>query len=153
MMQTLRKWFRESQPADSPIDPDRVQLALAALLVEMARADFDQQQEEDLAIARMLGKHFGLDQDAATDLLVRAQGAVDDAVSLHDFTRALHENLTSDEKFCVVEMLWRVALADGHLDRYEDGLMRKVSELLYVRHGDLVRIRNKVVDGLSNSAS
>ena len=95
----------------------------------------------------MLGEHFGLDETSATELLVRAQRAVDEAVSLHDFTRALHDTLTREEKFVVVEMLWRVAYADGHLDRYEDGLVRKLSELLYIRHSDLVRIRNRVLDG------
>lgn len=146
MLKRIQKWFEETDTSETVVDEDRIQLALAALLVEMARADFDQQQSEDLEIAQMLGEHFELDEASATDLLVRAQRAADDAVSLHDFTRALHENLTREEKFCVVEMLWRVAYADGHLDRYEDGLVRKLSELLYIRHSDLVRIRNRVVD-------
>ena len=152
MLKNIRKWFDEIETSDTGVDEDKVQLALAALLVEMARADFDQQQSEDLAIAHMLGAHFDLDETAATDLLVRAQRAADEAVSLHDFTRALHDNLTPDEKFCVVEMLWRVAYADGHLDRYEDGLVRKLSELLYIRHSDLVRIRNRVVDSQTGAS-
>ena len=151
MLSKIRKWFEETEAPGAGVDEDRVQTALAALLVEMARADFDQQQSEDLAISQMLGEHFDLDANSATDLLVKAQQAANDAVSLHDFTRALHTNLSREEKFCVVEMLWRVAYADGHLDRYEDALVRKLSELLYIRHSDLVRIRNQVIDGLESA--
>jgi len=60
----------------------------------------------------------------------------------------LHEQLSLAEKHDVVEMLWRVAFADLHLDKHEDHLVRKVAGLLYVSHGDLIRIRNEVRDSM-----
>jgi len=63
---------------------------------------------------------------------------------LQDYTRTLHEKLTVSEKHEIVEMLWRVALADERLDKHEDHLVRKIAGLLYVSHGDLIRIRNRV---------
>ena len=83
--------------------------------------------------------------DEETLLLIKeAEEKADDSVSLQDFTRLLHENLSVAEKHSVVEMLWLIALADDHLDKHEDYVVRKVAELLYVTHGDLIRIRNEV---------
>ena len=77
-------------------------------------------------------------------LIQEAEREADHAVSLQEFTRALHEQLSIGEKHSVIEMLWRVALADSKLDKHEDSLIRKVAELLYVPHNDLIRIRNRV---------
>ncbi len=74
---------------------------------------------------------------------------MDTAVSLHDFTRALHDALSEPEKIEVVRMLWQVAHADGELDRYEDYLVRKIADLLYVPTGDVIRVRNEVRDRLA----
>ena len=82
-------------------------------------------------------------------LVQAAEQEADYAVSLQSFTRELHENLTIKEKHVVIEMLWRVALADSQLDKYEDYLVRKVADLLYVPHQDLIRIRNRVSDDLA----
>ena len=68
----------------------------------------------------------------------------DRAVELQQFTRRLHEQLSTAEKLRVVEMLWQVALADRILDKHEDHLVRRIAELLYVSHSDLIRIRNRV---------
>jgi uncharacterized tellurite resistance protein B-like protein len=65
-------------------------------------------------------------------------------VELQAFTRRLHEQLTEAEKHRVIEMLWKVALADQHLDKHEDHLIRRIADLLYVPHRDLIRIRNRV---------
>ena len=69
------------------------------------------------------------------------------AVSLQGFTRLLHDNLSEVEKLRVLEMLWQVALADEHLDRHEDHLIRRVAELLYIPHRDMIRVRNRVRAG------
>jgi len=130
---------------DSASDPqERQQLALAALLVEMARADFDESVQEQAEISRLLAAHFELTTEEADALLQRAGKAMDDAVGLFDFTRALHESFEYEQKLEVITMLWQVALADKHLDKYEDYLIRKVGDLLYVSHADVIGIRNRV---------
>lgn len=123
---------------------ERQQLALASLLVEMARADFDEDQGENDRIVALLAGHFDLSMDEALALLERAQGALDESVCLFDFTRALHESLDAGQKTQVIRLLWQVALADSKLDKYEDYLVKKVAELLYVSHGDVMRIKHEV---------
>jgi uncharacterized tellurite resistance protein B-like protein len=126
---------------------DRQQLALAALLVEMARADFDESQDEHNRIIELLSHHFELTSAEALELLNRARKANDKSVCLFDFTRALHESLDAEQKLAVIRLLWLVALADAKLDKYEDYLVRKVADLLYVSHSDVMRIKHEVSSG------
>ncbi len=133
----------ERSYAESASEPqEREQLALAALLVEMARADFDESHDEHAEIRRLLARHFQLTDAEAAGLLERAGRAMDEAVCLFDFTRALHDSLDYEQKLAVVQLLWQVALADEALDKYEEYLMRKVGDLLYVSPSDVIRIRN-----------
>ena len=121
-----------------------VKLATALLLVEVERADFAEDITESDATLRLLREHFELSDEEAALLVAEARQTADHAASLQAFTRRLHEALTYDEKRAVVEMLWNVALADSHLDKHEDHLVRKIADLLYVSHSDLIRIRNRV---------
>ncbi len=121
-----------------------IQLATALLLVEVARADYETDLTEDEEIVALLRSSFALDDEELALLVEDARAESDYSASLQAFTRTLHEQLSVSEKHRVIEMLWRVAFADLHLDRHEDHLVRKVAGLLYVSHSDLIRIRNRV---------
>jgi uncharacterized tellurite resistance protein B-like protein len=142
MLSRLRQFLEAgTAPAAGPDPVARVRLAVAALLVELARADHDEQAVEHAAITGLIARHFGLDDVAAAELLAEARAAVDDSVSLREFTAPLHQELSYADKQRIVAMLWDVALEDSALDRYEDYLIGKVAELLYVSRGDVVRLR------------
>jgi uncharacterized tellurite resistance protein B-like protein len=125
---------------------DRVPLAMAALLVEAARADHRIEEVELEELGMLLARRLELPPEAARDLVHRARDAVEGSVSLYEFTRPLHEALDYRQKLEFVSMLWHVALADRRLDKYEDYLVGKVSELLYVARGDVIRLRNAVLE-------
>ncbi len=121
-----------------------LRVATALLLIEVARADFAGDFAEDTAILESLKQFFALNDADAALLHEEARNAADQAVELQQFTRRLHEQLSVAEKLRVVEMLWQVALADRRLDKHEDHLVRRIADLLYVPHSDLIRIRNRV---------
>ena len=121
-----------------------LRFATAILLVEVARADFTEAVAEEATIRALLEKSFDLTAEETALLVEEARAKADHVTSLQGFTRELHENLTVPEKHHIVEMLWRVALADERLDKHEDHLVRKIAGLLYVSHRDLIRIRNRV---------
>jgi uncharacterized tellurite resistance protein B-like protein len=132
--------------AETASNPEeREQLALASLLVEMARADFDAADAEHAAIISLLAEHFGLQEHEAVALVERAQESNEGAVCLFDFTRALHQALDAEQRLGVIRLLWQVALADATLDKYEDYLVRKVADLLYVPDSDVIRIKHQVL--------
>jgi len=121
-----------------------LRVATALLLLEVAKADYAADLAEDAAIVASLRQFFALDEQEVGLLVAEARREADHAVELQAFTRRLHERLSTAEKLRVVEMLWQVALADERLDKHEDFVVRKIADLLYISHGDLIRIRNRV---------
>jgi len=148
MLKKLRDIFTtslsENDTSDSESREHTLQLATATLLVEVVRADYEELASETEAVIGQLQRHFQLTAEETNLLVKEAEQNADHSVSLQDFTRLLHEQLTEAEKHSVIAMLWEVALADNHLDKHEDYVVRKVAGLLYVTHGDLIRIRNTV---------
>lgn len=144
MIGKLRRLLRDiaDKPGPAP-DPDQVPLAMAALLVEAARADHHVKEAELEEIGTLLAVRLDLDPERASALVRRARVAVEGSVSLYEFTRPLHESLTYEQKCELVRMLWHVVLADRSLDKYEDYLVGKVSELLYVVRGDVLRLKHE----------
>ncbi|NOY72511.1 MAG: TerB family tellurite resistance protein [Gammaproteobacteria bacterium] len=120
-----------------------LELAVAALMVEMARTDFNEEQSENEEIKRLLKAHFELTEQESARLLGRAQTAADEAVSLHEFMCTLRSVLDSNEKQKVILMLWKIALADNRLDKYEDHLVGKMAQLLYVPRVDVLRLKHQ----------
>lgn len=150
MLKALSDWMdrafgaHDHAPSSAEKREHALRVATALLLVEVARADFDDGPKEMQAVLDLLRRHFDL-SEAETRLLVEeARREADHAVELQAFTRRLHEAVDKAEKERIVEMLWRVALADAHLDKHEDHLVRRVADLLYVPHRDVIRIRNRV---------
>lgn len=142
MLGRLRQYLDATRSPTAQADPAaRVRLAVAALLVELARADHDELAVEHAAITGLIARHFQLDPAAAEELLAEARTAVADAVSLREFTAPLHAELPYPEKLRIITMLWDVAVEDRTLDKYEEYLVGKVAELLYVSRGDVVRLR------------
>lgn len=126
-----------------------IRLATAALLVEMVRADAQTLWEEATVLHGLLGRHFKLAPDEVRALVAAAEREADAAVSLHGFTKLMNDSLDAAEKAQVLELLWRMAFADHKLDRYEEHLVRKVADLLYLPNAELVRTRLKIEAALA----
>jgi uncharacterized tellurite resistance protein B-like protein len=137
------------EETEQPQHDMSLDLAVAVLMVEMARVDNNLADAEEREILEQLQSAFGLDGASAEQLIARAHETVEDAVSLHEFTRVVHESMDYAEKQRVMKMLWQVALTDRNLDKYEDYLIGKVGELLYVSRGDVIRLRNQVMEDLA----
>jgi uncharacterized tellurite resistance protein B-like protein len=148
MIGGLKKWVATNLKTASEshsLARNDVELALAALLVELARADFAENPEEFAEIRDLLARY--LKAPERVDALLKEAGhRADRAVSLHEFTRELNAELSEPQKLEVVEMLWQVSLSDGRIDAHEGHLVRKVAGLLHVRERDLVRLKIKVQD-------
>ena len=150
MLSALKQYLRsrlasETAQADQGLDEQALKVATAALLVEMSRADFSEDAQEREAIHNILQRDFALAGEEAQRLLDAADAEAGRAVSLHEFTSLLHAHLSAAQKSRVVETLWEVALADGRIDKYEDYLVRKVADLLYLPAGELVRLKHVVL--------
>lgn len=119
-----------------------LRMATAVLLVDVARADHVFDETEFDSVLQLVEKHFGLSPEESAELVNQAGEKADDLVSVHDFTKVLHDQLDEQEKANIISMLWRVAYADGRLDKYEDSLVLKISDLLYVSRGRVMRLKH-----------
>jgi uncharacterized tellurite resistance protein B-like protein len=146
VIESLRKLFAGSQVAQGLLEQrEPLEIATAALLVELARADFAESPEELLAIRQLLSRRFQLSGEAVETLLAGAVKRADQAVSLHEFTHQLNRELPEADKLAIVEMLWRVSHADGRIDKHEEQLVQRVAGLLHIADKDRVRLKLKVV--------
>ncbi len=71
-------------------------------------------------------------------MLELAEQAQREATSLFQFTDLIRDHYSYPQRVALIEAMWRIALADNRLDRYEEHLIRKVAELLYVSHRDFI---------------
>ena len=129
-------------PARLP-DPD-ARLALAALLVRIARSDGSYAGAEVARIDRVLGSRFRLSDAEVQTLRHQAETLETEAPDTVRFTRAIKDAVPYEDREAVLEALWQVALADGHRDQDEDAMLRLVANLLGVSDQASAMARQRV---------
>src|SRR5690606_320276 len=120
---------------------DRLHLASAALLVELANADSEMDASEQEVLLRILEAKLQLDKGTLANLWELARAEHKGATSLYQFTSLINESYAYAEKVQLLHHLWEVAYADGRVDRYEEHMIRKIADLLYLTHGDFIRAK------------
>jgi uncharacterized tellurite resistance protein B-like protein len=157
MLRTLNELFRtllEPPPADNPVPAEHMlQLATAVLLVEMMRIDAHSGAEERRAVLDALREKFDLAEDELARLFELAQNESREASDFYGFTSQLNKGYTPEQKLRIVEYLWQVALADGHLSHHENHLMRKLVDLLHIPHADNVAAKQRARDRTGHHAT
>ena len=142
MLAKIKLFFSEQLAADAGSSPEQaIQLAAAALMIELSRADFQQKPEEQAAIEAALNRKFNLEPQQLTELIQLAELEAQEATSLYQFTRLINDHYSPEQKFKLVTALWEVAFADGDISKYEDHLIRKVAELIYLPHSEFIRAK------------
>lgn len=130
---------------DSPAFTDRQkQLAVSALLVEIAMADHHFSELEANKLNQLLAQKFSLSANESADLIDLAKTESHDATSLHQFTQIVNTQCSASDKFRLIVAMWEMAYADGNLDKYEDYMIRKVADLIYVPHSEFIRAKSLV---------
>lgn len=144
MIDLLKQLFRTDQDDTAPT-PGSHDLALAAtaLMVQLSRVDSHEDEEELETIVRCAGTTLGVSPDEARELLEDARAQAEDAVSLYEFTGLLNESLDQQGKLEILEDIWRVAYADGRIDKYEEHLIRRMAELLHLNHREYMQCRHR----------
>lgn len=141
MVSSWKAWIAErfGVATDVEADPGEARnFAVAALLVEVLRADYDSSPAERRQVLESAARLLKLDPGRCEALLAGAERQVDAAHDLHQFTSELNHSLSHPEKIDLVEQLWRVAQADEVVHKYEEHLIRRVADLLHVSHREFI---------------
>lgn len=125
---------------------DDVARVSAALLVEVARADHQLEPAEVNSITNALQLSSLLQKSEIDDIVNTAVVNAESAISLHEHIKLVNEYFDQEQKVLLIEQMWRVAVADGNIDHYEDYTIRKLSDLLYVKHSEFIQAKLRVIE-------
>ena len=125
---------------------ERVRIATCVLMLEAATADSEYSEEESAHMLQTLRTRYKLSKDDAEELMEVTRQRREESFDLWQFTNQININCAIDEKLEIVEEIWRVVYADGHLDGHEDYLMHKFRKLLNLTHKQLIDAKVKVLD-------
>lgn len=134
------------QEQSKELTDQQLRLATAALLVEVATIDRVFDDTELNRLQSLLEVKFSLSHQETEQLINEAKSASSDSSSLYEFTQHINDHLSEAEKIKLVEGLWEIAYADNTLDKHEEHIIRRIADLIHVRHMDFIRTKNKVRD-------
>ena len=117
------------------------QLAAAALLVEVMVIDGHMDDQELQSISTTLCSILELSMDQVDELITLSKAEVEDATSLYQFTKQINDHYDLEGKLQLLTSMWRVAYADGELDKHEENIIRRVADLLHIRHSEYIRCK------------
>ncbi len=147
MFKRLLQVFAVPAERQDSVSIERIPLAAAVLLLEIAHADGEFDPAERELLGELLKEHFGVSEDSLADLLQFAEKTRQTSNDLHQFTREINKAFTQPEKEEIAEALWKLVYADGRLDCYEDALMRQLGTLIGLSHRQLIDAKLRVKNG------
>ena len=118
-------------------------LVTCVLLIEVSISDDSYDDEEKEKIIGILKNKFNLDDIQINVLLEIADKKNQEMISLYDWTSKVNDIYNYDQKKDLIKLLWDVAFADGRIDKYEDHTIRKIADLIYVKHEDFMKAKQR----------
>ncbi len=152
MLKSIRDYFERK--IDAPATPaarrHSIELATAALLVEVVRSDAETEAVEQQVVLRAVREKFGLSDEEAESLIRLAEEEVRLANDYYQFTSLINEHFDQLQKQQVIELMWQVAYADGQLAAHENHVLRRIADLLHVAHPDYIAAKMRARDAAEN---
>lgn len=125
-------------PSEAEDHDKKLQVATAALFVEIATADGDFSEEERSRIIKTMKKEFILSDECVKDLVELSEEKVKDSISVYEFASVINDHFDKKEKLQLLRNLWRVIYTDGKLNQYEDRLIKIIGGTLNLDHKDVI---------------
>ena len=116
----------------------------AALLVEIAFADKDFDETEKASLKQSLIETYAIDESDIEEIIRDAEETVSESTSLYGYTSIVNTEFQYEDKLKLLRNLWKIAYADGYLDKYEEHLLRKISDLIHISHSDYINIKLEI---------
>ncbi|HKK55505.1 TerB family tellurite resistance protein [Marinobacter sp.] len=143
MIERLKQLFSTADQKPGKPDAHQLTVAATALMVQLSRVDNDEDQAELKTIVDCAVRSHEVTREEAEEILEDALSQADDSTSLYEFTGLINEHLDQQEKQALLESIWRVAFADGRIDKYEEHLIRRMADLLHLNHREYMQARHR----------
>lgn len=119
----------------------QLQVATAAVFIEMAKADGTFTVEERKSVIKGLKNQFNLDDEYVEELFVLSEERANESISIYEFSNVINENFTDEDKFKLLKNLWRLIYTDERLDGYEDRLIKIIGGMLMMDHQQIINAK------------
>ena len=143
MFDRLKKQILSKTKKEDDGHKKKSEVAICALLIEMAHFDEDFHKNEKEIILNMIENKFALTVDEADELMKIADEEREKSIDLWAFTKLIRENYSKEERIQLLEMLWKVAYADGQIEGEEDFLLHKLAKMLKIDHNEFIAAKLK----------
>ena len=144
MLSKFQQFFQKKlSQSDGQTTDERINLAAAALLIEVARADLEMDAREQSKITALLQATLQLSEVDIQSLISLAAEESESASSLFEFTTLINEHYSDEQKQVLMEQLWHVAFADDVLDKYEEHLLRRIADLIHLPHRIFIQTKHQ----------
>ncbi|MFW5443612.1 MAG: TerB family tellurite resistance protein [Methylococcaceae bacterium] len=149
MLNQIKLFFDQhiALPSPDQLSEENIQLACAALFIEMMHIDDIVHADEHEMILNRMREIFSLSFDQANDLISIATQQRQQATDYYQFTSLINKAYTQEQKITLIKSLWQIAYADGELDMHEEHMVRKLADLLHVPHLQFIKTKNQVKGG------
>ena len=144
MIKRIKDLLSNFSNQEEVIEDDKISSldkACSALLIEVAYADKIFDESEINSLKESLKETYSIDEDIINELISDAKETVDESTSLYEYTRVVNDEFDYSDKLELLSRIWKLAFADGNLDKYEDHLIRKISDLIHISHSDFIKIK------------
>jgi|TARA_B110000914_G_C15503108_1_gene466902 uncharacterized tellurite resistance protein B-like protein len=144
MLNKIKSLFKKEKISVLPVKEDYdINLTCASLIIEVALADKDFDITEINLLKIILKDSYNISPEKIDSLIESAESTVKNNTSLYSYTREINDSLNYEQKIALLDGLWKISYADGTLDKFEEHLVRKISDLIHISHGDFITSKLK----------
>lgn len=122
-------------------------LAATALLIHVISLDGEPSDTEKRKLHSLLEYRFDLDPGTADKLIADATLVEGEAVDLYRFTSIIMRSVNEEGRLSIIEMMWELVFADGHVTEFEDNIVWRAADLLGISSRDRINLKHRVADG------
>ncbi|MDA9608862.1 TerB family tellurite resistance protein [SAR86 cluster bacterium] len=144
MINFIKSIFKKtSEEVEINEDHDEVMIAAISLMIEVSLADNVMDLTEINQLKKVLLDKFKITELKIDELIESASKNQESSTSLYEFTRKINDDYDFSDKEKLITSMWEIAYADGNIDKYEEYVIRKVSDLIYISHEDFIKSKQR----------
>ena len=142
MLSKINAFFQSlGEDNNQPVHEISLEIACSVLLCEVMLADGQLDDTEREKLNNILLQQFHLDEVEASDIIKRSLILCENATDFYQFTSKINENYSTEQRIKMLDLLWKIAYADGELASIEEHIIRKIADLLHLRHSEFIQTK------------
>ena len=141
ILEALKNLFEDKSTLKETADDEGLGIAAGVLMLEIARADDEIDDLEKEVVIEGVKNILHKTNHEINEIFKKVIAVVEESVSFFEFTSLINDSCSRKEKYDLLVILWKVAYADGQLDKYEEYYIRKIKDLLYLSQSDFIKAK------------